>query len=61
MIKKTEKPNYSQKAKEISDNVIKKSKAAGNFTQTGMFYVENLMSKLLSIKPKVLDNEKKRG
>tara|TARA_Y100001960_G_scaffold194361_1_gene203386 strand:- start:3845 stop:4027 length:183 start_codon:yes stop_codon:yes gene_type:complete len=58
---KTEDPNYSQKAKQIGENVIKKSKAAENYTQTGIQYLEVFISKLLTIKPKNLDNEKKRG
>ena len=43
---KTEDPNYSQKAKQIGENVIKKSKAAENYTQTGIQYLEVFISKL---------------
>ena len=58
---KTEDPNYSQKAKRIGENVIKKSKAAENFTQSGINYLEVFIGKLLTIKPKNLDNKNKRG
>ena len=46
---KTEDPNYSQKAKQIGENVIKKSKAAENFTQSGMHYLEDFIGKLLAV------------
>ena len=58
---KAEDPNYYLKAKQIGENVIKKSKASENYTQKGIQYLEVFISKLLTIKPKNLDNEKKRG